>query len=76
MYFQCWMVTASCIHAMVSIDPNEDSEFNQQRKQTACISKFSWQLSGTNKVICFQSSYCDWLYFAYVTVVILYNHSQ
>ena len=32
--------TASWIQAMVSIDPTEDLEFNQQRKQTAWISKF------------------------------------
>ena len=41
MYFQCLAATASWIQAMVSIDPNEDSEFSQQRKQTACIDNFS-----------------------------------
>ena len=56
MYFQCWMSTASWIHAMVSIYPSEDSQFNQQRKQMACIGNFSWQLSGLNEVICFQST--------------------
>ena len=67
MYCQYWAATASWVQAMVSIDLNEDSEFNQQRKQTTCIGNFLRQLSGTNEVICFQSSrtlctnFTDWL---------------